>query len=144
MRYVTDVKGSQKTMPEDFEVNGARVYARAGIQEYSEASDTGETIKGWTYEEVVLTAAEYDALKALNTDWVKVWSSALRCAERRARYERMDPKVSSLRRKIDLGIDVEENQARLLAIQEYCKAVTDTQESEGYPSKVTYPDEPSA
>lgn len=143
MRFVTDVEGSQTIKPDDYEVNGSRVYARARIRTYTRTDEaTGEEQTGWLYDEVVLTMSEFDALKALDSAWVPVWSEAMRCAERRARYERMDPKVSAIRRLIDLGIDVEANQAKLQTIQTYCKAVTDTQSQEGYPLKVTYPDEP--
>lgn len=142
MKYSTSVKGSQAVKPSDFETNGRRIYARANIEQYTEEMD-GQTVMGWTYDEVILSDGEYGALRELNTEWVTVWSAALRCAERRARYERIDPIVSSIRRKIDLGIDTEANQEKLLTIQTYCKAVTDTQESEGFPLQVTYPDEPS-
>lgn len=141
MRYVEGVRGTQYGKPADVEQIGSVVYARAGIERKQEEQE-GETVSFWEYDEAVLSREEYESMRALATGWVRTWNAALRTAERRARYERMDPKVSSLRRLIDLGVDVEENTAKLNLIHEYCKAVTDTQWQEGYPARVTYPDEP--
>ena len=144
MRYHKDVRGSQPIMPDDYEVNGSRVYARANITRFEEPEeDDMPGFKGWQYEEAVLSNTEYDRLKALDTSWIREWSAALRVAERRARYERMDPKVSSLRRKIDLGIDTDAAQAKLMEIQRYCNAVKDTTKQPGFPMTVEYPEEPS-
>lgn len=144
MRYREAVRGSQAQMPDDIETNGSRVYARANIHRIDEEDTEDQPgFHGWEYDEAILTREEYDALKALNPPFQDhEWNAALRTAERRARYERMDPKVASLRRLIDLGIETESNRARLTNIQEYCEAVTATQDQEGYPLIVEYPTEP--
>lgn len=143
MIYREAVRGTQARMPDDIEINGKKVYARAKIERIDEEDTTEEPgFHGWQYEEAILTAQEFDALKALDFSWVELWSDAMRTAERRARYERMDPKVSSLRRRLDLDPSDTEAKEKLMDIQAYCKAVTDTQEQEGYPLQVTYPDEP--
>lgn len=130
-------------IPDDIEVNGDRIYARANITRVDEPDGDEPGFKGWQYEEIVLSQTEFDRLKALDSSWVKSWSAALRTAERRARYERMDPKVSSLRRKIDLGIDVESSKQKLMDLQTYCNGVKETVGQSGYPEVVKYPDEPT-
>lgn len=130
-------------IPDDIEVNGDRIYARANVTRVDELDGDEPGFKGWQYEEAVLSQTEFDRLKALDSSWVKSWSAALRTAERRARYERMDPKVSSLRRKIDLGIDVESSKQKLMELQTYCNGVKETVSQSGYPEVVKYPDEPT-
>lgn len=143
MRYMKEVRGTQPQMPEDIESNGDLVYARANIQRVDEPDGDFLGFHGWQYEEVILSRSEFDRLKALDSSWIRVWSAAARTAERRARYERMDPKVSALRRSIDLGIDEETSKAKLLEVQRYCRAVQDTKGQSGYPEVVEYPEEPS-
>ena len=145
MRYREAVRGSQAQMPDDIETNGSRVYARANIHRIDEEDTEDQPgFHGWEYDEAILTREEYDALKALNPPFQDYeWNAALRTAERRARYERMDPKVASLRRLIDLDPDDAEAKSKLATIQTYCKAVTDTQNRAGYPQNVEYPDEPT-
>lgn len=131
-------------MPDDIEVNGNNVYARANIKRVEEPERDGMPgFVGWQYEEAILSRTEFDRLKALDTSWVREWSAALRTAERRARYERMDPKVSALRRMIDLGIDVGASTEKLMTLQEYCRAINRTKDQPGYPMTVEYPEEPS-
>ena len=144
MRYKEAVRGSQAQMPDDIETNGNRVYARANIRRIDEEDTEDQPgFHGWEYDEAILTREEFDALKALNPPFRDhEWNAALRTAERRARYERMDPKVASLRRLIDLGIETESNRARLTNILTYCEAVTATQDQPGYPMEVEYPAEP--
>lgn len=142
MIYNASVQGTQASKPADVEINGNAVYARANIARTTVGEGT-EAIKVWTYEEAQMTLSEWQRLLVLDSSWIGSQNAATRTAERRARYERMDPLVSKRRRLIDLGIDVEENQTRLTAIQEYCKAVTDTQASPTYPAEVEYPEEPS-
>ena len=141
MKYRAEVHGSQASKPADIESNGDVVYARANIIRVT-VEDGDMTREEWQYEEVEMTSGEWSRMLALDTSWVTSWSDAMRTAERRARYERMDPRVSSVRRRIDLGDDVEVNKAKLLAYQEYCAAVTATREQAGYPQEVVYPDEP--
>lgn len=130
-------------MPDDIEINGSNVYARANIVRVDEPDGEEPGFKGWQYEEAILSKTEFDRLKALDSSWVQVWSAAMRTAERRARYERMDPKVSSLRRKIDLDIDADASKEKLSRIQEYCNKVKETTKQSGYPAVVEYPEEPS-
>lgn len=142
MRYRESVRGSQTSRPADIESNGDSVYARSNIQRVT-MEDEGEQRAEWQYEEVEMTVSEYSRLAALDASWVTEWCDAMRVAERRARYERMDPKVSSLRRKIDLGIDAEACRTKLMEIQTYCNAVTETRTQAGYPQEVVYPEEPT-
>lgn len=141
MKYKAEVSGSQESKPADIENNGNSVYARANIRKVT-VEDGDRTREEWRYEEAEMTSGEWSRMLALDTSWVTAWSDAMRTAERRARYERMDPRVSSVRRKIDLGDDAEGNRAKLMAYQEYCAAVTATREQPSYPQDVTYPDEP--
>ena len=141
MRYTADVRGSQPRKPADIEFNGSRVYARSGIRQVAEDCE-GESITMWAYEEAEFSTSEWHRMLELDSSWVTEWSAPLRTAERRARYERMDPIVSKLRRLIDLGIDADANCAKLQAVQTYCKAVTDTQRQASYPTVVDYPEEP--
>lgn len=147
MIYNEQVRGTQAVRPLDFEVNGGSVYARANITAVEE-TEGDEPFKGWQYSEVELTSQEFDALKMGITSVIPFWNEATRCAERRARYERMDPKVRSLERQIRVAYAEEDvsgaeaAEAKLLQIHQYCKAVTETQNQSGYPQKVTYPDEP--
>ncbi len=141
MRYRAEVHGTQASKPADIESNGGVVYARGNIEKVT-VEDGDMTREEWQYEEVVMTSGDWSRLLALDTSWVREWSDALRTAERRARYERMDPRVSSVRRRIDLGDDVEANTAKLMTYQQYCAAVTATREQAGYPQDVVYPHEP--
>jgi hypothetical protein len=145
MRYREGVRGTQAQMPEDIGMNGMRVYARANIRRIDEEDTEDQPgFHGWEYDEAVLSSEEYDALKSLTPPWSdSEWNAALRTAERRARYERMDPKVMSLRRLIDLGIDIESNKEKLASINAYCQAVTETKHQERYPAEVIYPQEPA-
>lgn len=144
MRYNPNVKGSQSHIPDDIEVNGNNVYARANIVRIEEPERDGiPGFKGWQYEEVILSRTEFDRLRALDSSWIREWSAAVRTAERRARYERIDPKVSSLRRKIDLGIDVDESTEKLMTLQRYCREVNRTKDQPCYPNVVEYPEEPT-
>lgn len=142
MRYRESVRGTQTSKPADIESNGDSVYARSGIVRVTTDSD-GEQREEWQYEEAEMTRSEFSRLMALDASWVTEWSDAMRVAERRARYERMDPIVSSLRRKIDLGIDAESNRQKLMEVQTYLHAVHETVEQSTYPSEVVYPDEPA-
>lgn len=141
MEYNEKVRGTQQIAPADIERNGTKVYARAGIVRVDEG-EGDEEFHGWEYEEAVLSTEEFSRFANLDSSWIVEWNSALRTAERRARYERMDPKVSSLRRLIDLGIDVEANTTKLMSIQTYCRGVTETQNQVEYPAEVVYPEEP--
>lgn len=142
MRYTERVQGSQTSVL-DVEHNGGSVYVRAGIERYARTDEDGRTDEGWVYDEVQMTETEWQRLLALDSGWVRVWSDAMRVAERRARYERMDPVVSSIRRRIDLGIDTESNTAKLKTIQTYLNAVHETVNQATYPTVVEYPDEPA-
>ncbi len=142
MKFRAEVSGTQESKPADIESNGNSVYARANIRRVS-VEDGDRTREEWRYEEAEMTSAEWSSLLALDSSWVGSWSDAMRTAERRARYERMDPRVSSVRRRIDLGDDVEGNTVKLMAYQQYCAAVTATREQPGYPQDVTYPAEPN-
>lgn len=143
MRYREGVRGTQAQMPDEIGMNGSKVYARANIVRIDEEDGEEPGFHGWEYDEAILSSEEYDALKALSPTWKDdEWNAALRTVERRARYERMDPKVMALRRYIELGIDVETNTGKLQAINEYCKAVTETKMQNGYPLEVVYPQEP--
>lgn len=141
MIYRASVHGTQAGKPADIESNGDAVYARAGITRIT-VEDGDTTREEWVYSEVQISAGEWSRLLQLDTSWVAEWTDAMRVAERRARYERMDPRVSSIRRRIDLGQDVEENQAKLLTLQTYCAGVTATRTQAGYPQEVVYPEEP--
>ena len=141
MRYSAEVRGSQPRKPADIEFNAGRVYARTSIRQVTEEME-GDSMTFWAYEEAELSPTEWDRMLELDSSWVTEWSAPLRTAERRARYERMDPIVSKLRRLIDLDIDTNDNQAKLTAVQTYCKAVTDTQSQASYPMVVIYPEEP--
>lgn len=150
MKYRTRVRGTQASKPEDFQKTTYCIYARANIKRIEEEANGDETgFIGWEYEEVEMSLAEYDALLDLHTGHFSNWTSALRCAERRARYERMDPKVHSLERQMRVlnaqgdSEEYAEVEARLLKIHRYCIAVTDTQNQEGFPERVVYPDEPN-
>lgn len=141
MIYRAIVRGTQASKPADIESNGDTVYARGSITRIT-VEDGDMTREEWQYEEVQMSSTEYSRLLALDSSWVREWSDAMRTAERRARYERMDPRVSALRRRIDLGDDVETNTAKLMTLQTYCAEVTATRTQAGYPSGVEYPDEP--
>lgn len=141
MIYRAIVRGTQASKPADIESNGDAVYARGGITRIT-VEDGDMTREEWQYEEVQMSSTEYSRLLALDSSWVREWSDAMRTAERRARYERMDPRVSALRRRIDLGDDVETNKAKLMTLQTYCAEVTATRTQAGYPSVVEYPEEP--
>lgn len=141
MIYRAIVRGTQASKPADIESNGDAVYARGSITRIT-VQDGDMTREEWQYEEVQMSSTEYSRLLALDSSWVREWSDAMRTAERRARYERMDPRVSALRRRIDLGDDVETNTARLMTLQTYCAEVTATRTQAGYPSVVEYPEEP--
>lgn len=138
MRYTAGVQGSQTSVL-DFEVNSNSVYARANIEKIE--TEDGGTM--WRYDEVQMTRTEYQRMLALDSGFVREWTAPARVAERRARYERMDPVVSSLRRKIDLGIDAEKSKTKLVQVQEYLHQVHETTGQAGYPLTVEYPDEPS-
>lgn len=141
MIYRAIVRGTQASKPADIESNGDAVYARGSITRIT-VQDGDMTREEWQYEEVQMSSTEYSRLLALDSSWVREWSDAMRVAERRARYERMDPRVSALRRRIDLGDDVEVNTAKLMTLQTYCAAVTATRTQAGYPAVVEYPEEP--
>lgn len=141
MIYRQTVHGTQASKPADIEINGDAVYARGSITRIT-VQDGDMTREEWQYEEVQMSSSEYSRLQALDASWVREWSDAMRVAERRARYERMDPRVSALRRRIDLGDDVETNTEKLLTLQTYCAAVTATRTQAGYPYEVEYPEEP--
>lgn len=141
MIYRAIVRGTQASKPADIESNGDAVYARGSITRIT-VQDGDMTREEWQYEEVQMSSTEYSRLLALDSSWVREWSDAMRTAERRARYERMDPRVSALRRRIDLGDDVEVNTAKLMTLQTYCAAVTATRTQAGYPAVVEYPEEP--
>lgn len=138
MRYTAGVQGSQTSVL-DFEVNANTVYARANIERIE--TEDGGTM--WRYDEVQMTRTEHQRMLALDSGFVCEWTAAARVAERRARYERMDPVVSALRRQIDLGKDVEESTAKLKEVQAYLDAVHETIHQATFPETVEYPDEPS-
>lgn len=141
MIYNAEVQGSQPAVL-DFEINAETVYARAGIERMTRTEDDREE-SFWSYSEVQMSRTEYQRMLALDSGFVSEWTEAARVAERRARYERMDPIVSALRRRIDLGKDVEENTSKLKAVQEYLDAVHETIRQATYPEAVEYPDEPT-
>lgn len=141
MRYIAEVQGSQPSVL-DFEINGETVYARAGIERVTRTEDDREE-SYWAYSEVQMSRTEYQRMLALDSGFVREWTAPARVAERRARYERMDPVVSALRRRIDLGKDVDGNTAKLGTVQEYLDAVHETIHQASYPEIVEYPDEPT-
>lgn len=142
MIYRAIVRGTQASKPADIESNGDAVYARGSITRIT-VQDGDMTREEWQYEEVQMSSTEYSRLLALDSSWVREWSDAMRVAERRARYERMDPIVSSLRRKIDLGIDADSNRQKLMEVQTYLHVVHETVEQSTYPFEVVYPGEPT-
>ena len=95
----------------------------------------------WEYTEDVLTKAEYDNICASAPDVsFDAWDDGLQTMVRTILYKRMDGDRAKAERNIRLGVDVEENTAKLKAIDDYCKAVENTKNAVGYPNNVpVYP-----
>ena len=64
------------------------------------------------------------------------WDDGLQTMVRTILYRRMDGDRAKAERNIRLGLDVEENTAKLKVIDDYCKAVENTKNAVGYPNNV--------
>lgn len=142
MKIRKDVSGTQDIEPSTIEINGTSVYIRSNIRRESRDMGDGQKAEFWVYDEDQLESTEYDQLLALNLT-IDRWDAGLQEACREARYRRWDGAEQSVRRKIELGIDVEQNQARLKKILDYKQAVHDTMNQPGYPTnEPIWPPEP--
>ena len=130
------VRGTQAVKPDCIEVNCNTVYIRGDIVRKSE-QDKDRTMEFWEYTEDVLTKAEYDNIcaSAPNVSF-DAWDDGLQTMVRTILYRRMDGDRAKAERNIRLGLDVEENTAKLKAIDDYCKAVENTKNAVGYPNNV--------
>ena len=144
MIYRENVTGTQAAEPQTVEVNGDTVYIRSNVRRESMDVGDGRMEDMWRYNENELTHAEYDQLLALTLQIPdNEWNEGLQEACREARYMRWDGSEQSARRKIELGIEVNENQEKLNKILNYKQAVNETVNQQGYPTNVpVWPAEP--
>lgn len=133
MQYNGLVHGSQAIKPSFIEENGDSIYLRINIEQI-EIADGSDVRKEWQYDETVLTRLEYQSIlqgRLIGAEW----TDALRTLERTRLYRDADDMISKY------STDAV-NESKKQEWIDYKAAVRATQDAEGYPQTVVYPEQP--
>ena len=128
-------EATSNTRPVSPEWNANHVYIRYDITT-RQIEIEGEAVTEYVYKEIMMSINEYHNLQAGTLPIsVPEWDDQLRAIERGALYDEADKMISKY------STDVPDSDKRTAWVQ-YKHLVRATQEAQGYPQTVTYPERP--
>lgn len=133
MEFREDIRSMIRQPAE--ERNAQHVYVRCNYRRVTVPDADGTERIEWQYDEYYMTDNEYENIRAGRLFGIDGWSDALRGVERSARYRIADDMIAKY------SSDVPDDAKKALWVQ-YKHAVRETQNAQGYPQQVTYPEEP--